>query len=183
MRAESGSSRKAMSALKSPARIHSPTARRWERGRRPGRGAAARRRPAVAAPTDPTPTTLTNRLPEPRAEQAVDEKARERQRRDQPEGERCVISPLEQVDLVHVDRFGVAEERHEDREADGGLRGGDGDDEEDDDLPLRAFRAPPRSRSAPGWRRSSSARSRGRWRSRCGAGALRRGRSRRAPPR
>src|SRR5262249_9612495 len=40
------------------------------------------------------------------------------------------------VDAVHVDRFLVVENRDEDREPDGSLRGRDRDHEEDEDLPL-----------------------------------------------
>src|SRR5262249_22279311 len=45
-------------------------------------------------------------------------------------------SPLQEVDLVDVDGLRVAEERDENREANRGLGRRDGDDEEDDDLPL-----------------------------------------------
>src|SRR5215472_11295000 len=40
------------------------------------------------------------------------------------------------MDSVHVDRFFVPEDRDEDREPDGSLRGRDRNDEKDEDLPL-----------------------------------------------
>src|SRR5215212_7936585 len=43
-------------------------------------------------------------------------------------------SPLERLERVRVERLPVAEERDDDRQADGGFRGGDGHHEERDDL-------------------------------------------------
>src|SRR5271169_5523475 len=45
------------------------------------------------------------------------------------------VSSLELIELLDIDRADVAEEQHQDREPDGRLRGGAGEDEEDEYLP------------------------------------------------
>src|SRR6516165_7357300 len=49
-----------------------------------------------------------------------------------------VALPLQQINLVHVDRLLVAEEGDQDAEADGGFGGGIGDDKDSEDLSVKA---------------------------------------------
>src|SRR6266404_6201988 len=94
----------------------------------------------VASPTEPAPTAETKLLPSffpsrPLTAKPARGSAGMIQRGSVTRLSLC-HSPFEQVDPVHVDRFLVAEERDENREADRRLGGRDRDDEEHDDLAL-----------------------------------------------
>src|SRR5258706_10238380 len=94
----------------------------------------------AASPTEPAPTAETKLLPSllprrPLMAKPARGSAAMIQRGSVTRRRPC-RSPFEEVDPVHVDRFLVAEEGHEDRQADRRLGGRDRDDEEDDDLAL-----------------------------------------------
>src|SRR5262245_23961814 len=120
-----------MSAVKSPAWIQLATRSTtgvWSPARK---GRRREHATIVARPTEPTPTTLTNRLPSFVPRSPLTRKPASGSAGTSQSGRGELISPLEQVNLVHVDRLRVAEQGHEDREADRRLRRGDRDHEED----------------------------------------------------
>src|SRR5260370_41979706 len=95
---------------------------------------------AAASPTEPTPTVETKLLPSLLPSRPLTAKPASGSARMIPRGSvtsLCLCHlPFEEVDPVHVDRLLVAEDGHEDRQADRRLGGGDRDDEEDDDPAL-----------------------------------------------
>src|SRR3954469_5323457 len=132
MSAERTSRRSEASTTNGPAAIQSDTfstTGAWS----PARNGMSREYAAtVASPTEPAPVAAVNPLPI--------RGPKKRHNRNPISGSTGITqsgaavsivtrSPLEQVDLVDVDGFGMPEEGDEDGEADGCLRGGDGDDE------------------------------------------------------
>ena len=96
---------------------------------------AARRRttPAIAERGERRPRSdFGSRSPERR----VDEEAGKRQQRNQRDQRRVMRHHFNEREGVGVERFAVAEQRDDDRQADRGFGGGHGHDEEHDDLPV-----------------------------------------------
>src|SRR5262249_24553016 len=139
IRAESGSSRNARSTERFPTAIQLATGSTTVAWVPAANGISREYATSVARPAAPTPTADTNDLPRRVPRRALTTIPASGIAGISQSGRVVMLayaSPLQQVDLVHVDRLGMPEQRDEDREADRGLRRGDRDHEEDDDLPL-----------------------------------------------
>src|SRR5215471_9096255 len=136
MTAERGSRRRARSAEKLPAVIHEESLS-TAGARSPEKNGISREyATTVARPTDPAPTAETKDLPSFLPNRMQSRNPASGSAGIHQSENRVLISPLQEVDLVDVDRFLVAEERHEDGQSDRGLGRGDRDDEEDEELAL-----------------------------------------------
>src|SRR5687768_16827097 len=135
MTAASGSQRRSTPISRGPMTAH---VNRRTGSDRPPRGSATRSTKAAPADTkamataaDPiTPAARPNRRPAARSTRAPASGAA------RMSGISCTISPLEQGQIVDVGAVLAAEDRNDDGQSDGDLRGGDDHHEQDDDVPL-----------------------------------------------